>query len=79
MKREVIEAMLEKLDSEAERVDSYAFGLPTYNEAWMKGAVTLVCKELNIILDEDPRIEPIMNYTGYSRKVVQDLIDSGEI
>lgn len=79
MKREVIEAMLEKLDSKAERVDSYAFGLPTYNEAWLTDAVTLVCKELNIILDEDPRIESIMNYTGCSRKVAQDLIDSGEI
>lgn len=50
MKREVIVAMLEELDSRAERVDSYVFGLPTYNEAWMKDAVTLVCEELNILL-----------------------------
>lgn len=78
MKREVIEAMLEMLhrygmDCRRE------LGLPVYAIMELDEMVRIVCKELKIVLDEDPRIESIMNYTGCSRKVAQDLIDSGEI
>lgn len=79
MKREVIEVMLEKIDSEARYVYPSEHGLPVYDSIWMENMIRFVCKELNITLDEDPRIEAIMNYTGCSRKVAQDLIDSGEI
>ena len=78
MKREVIEAMLARLhrygmDCRRE------LGLPVYAIMELDEMVRIVCKELNITIDEDPRIEAIMSYTGCSRKVAQDLIDSGEI
>lgn len=78
MKREVIMAMLERLHRYAMECDP-GNGLPIYTIVEVDEMVRIVCKELNITLDEDLRIESIINYTGCSRKVAQDLIDSGEI
>lgn len=78
MKRVVIEGMLETLHRYAMDYRR-ELGLPVYTIVEVDEMVRIVCKELNIVLDEDPRIESIINYTGCSRKVAQDLIDSGEI
>jgi hypothetical protein len=78
MKYQEIKDLIDVLDDYAREVCAREYGLPMYG-AHEENMVRLVCSSLNVVLDEDPRIESIMNFTGCSRKAAENLINSGEI
>jgi len=78
MNYEKILKMIAVLDQYARDTDPYEYGLPVYS-GHNDQMAQIVIRELDLDVEQDPRISTVMEYTGCSRKVAIDLIESGKL
>jgi len=78
MNYEKILKMIGVLDQYARDTDPYEYGLPVYDGHYDQMA-QIIIRELALDVEQDPRIATVMEYTGCSRKVAIDLIESGKL
>jgi len=77
MNYEKILKMIAVIDQYATDISPYEYGLPVDDHHDQMAQI--VIRELELDIEQDPRISTIMEYTGCSRKVAIDLIESGKL